>query len=90
MTASLSDGLRDVERELADERARHAADVEALRVALAAAEARATALDARLGRVEEERRRLEADLAEVRATTWWRLHERFLPVLRPLRRIRRR
>jgi hypothetical protein len=40
--------------------------------------------------VEEERRRLEADLAEVRATTWWRLHERFLPVLRPLRRIRRR
>jgi hypothetical protein len=90
MTASLSDGLRDVERELADERARHAADVEALRLALGAAEGRATALEGRLARLEEARRRLEAGLAEVRATTWWRLHERLLPVLRPLRRIRGR
>jgi hypothetical protein len=80
LAASLNGGLREVEQELAAERVRHATDVEALR----AAEAQAADLEQRLARTDAERRRLEADLAKVRATTWWRVHDRLLPVLRPL------
>lgn len=76
LAASLSGGLRDAEAQLAAERARYAADVEALRTELGAAEVRGADL--------------ETHLAEMRATSWWRLHDRLLPVLRPLSGIRRR
>ena len=89
LAASLSEGLRDVERELAAERARHA-DVKALRTERDAAKARGADLERELARMENGRRMLETCLEEVRATTWWRLHDRLLPVLRPLSRLRRR
>jgi hypothetical protein len=86
LAAALGDGLAVVERELASERAWRAADVAALQAAVA----RGVDLEQRLARTEAERRRLEATLAAVRGTTWWRLHEHLLPVLRALVRIRRR
>jgi hypothetical protein len=76
LTASLSDGLRHIELELVDAHARHAAEVEALRV--------------ELGDLERQLIQAQTRLAEMRATTWWRLHDRLLPVLRLLGRSRRR
>jgi hypothetical protein len=86
LAASLGGGLAGVERELASERAQRAAGGADLRDAVA----RAVDLEQRLARTEEERRRLEADLAAVRGTTWWRLHDCLMPVLRPFVRIRGR
>jgi hypothetical protein len=84
LAASLSSGVRETEQELTHARARHATDMEALRSSLRAAQAQSADLGQRLAGSEKERRRLEADLSKVRATTWWRLHDRLLPMLRPL------
>jgi hypothetical protein len=86
--AGLERGAVAAERSLAQERALRSLETTGLTADLHRVEARRVELEGAVDRLEAERSRLAAELAELRATRWWRAHERLLPLLRrlPLRR----